>query len=503
MYDTGYVSDLIWVPKDQIDLDTVRDRFTHVPRFKNLQPIPNYKEEGELIGFPRNSHIRVVNLEDRKSYGAYPVSVRFTKELRDYQVPVINDFAKRLSQGETDLIIEADTGSGKTVMLNKIWTLLGVPLLVVVPKTDLIDQWIEALLTFTDIREDQIGLVRQSKCEYEGKAVSLAMLHSLCKDKYPEEFKQHYGAVFFDELHKLGAPYFSVVGGMFPARFRIGATATLKRQDGMESVFYEHLGRRIVTLSKSTQPVPTVARVEYPRSSGYVPYFKGVDATVKARVLGAFLKHKVKGAEKAVSNAFLQHDWEARTDSLMALCGGNGKLEATVRHILRLNDVYMRAKLFSLLSDNKHRNQQIAHYANVLAKSKRQTLVIGDRIPQLEAIHDILTQTYGYPEKEIGLYLGRTKKKERERIASECSIILATMKMMDIGTDIDTLRGLVFATPVAEITQVVGRIRRINPELPEPFVVDFVDTKYKAALRWASRRMRFYRKVKAIVHEAE
>jgi predicted helicase len=84
------------------------------------------------------------------------------------------------------------------------------------------------------------------------------------------------------------------------------------------------------------------------------------------------------------------------------------------------------------------------------------------------------------------------KEKERERVAKECKVILATYGKVSIGTDIETLSGLVLATPTSDVLQTVGRIVRIMDGKKSPIVVDFVDTYYKDAVGWAYNRRKFY-----------
>jgi superfamily II DNA or RNA helicase len=308
---------------------------------------------------------------------------------------------------------------------------LGRTTLVIVPKSDLVKQWKDEILKHTDLPEHMIGEARQKKCQYEGKGIVIGMIHSVCKDKYPEEFKNYFGLVIFDELHKLGAFNFSRVGGMFPAKYRIGATATLKRSDGLERVFYSHLGRSVVRPEKSEQPVPKVGVYYYTHTSGSIP---------------SWIKGKIN----------------------------------------------RRGVLFTLLSKNDHRTGKIASFADELVRSGRQTLVLSERIPQLEDIRNVLLGKYGMEDSKVGMYLGKTSDKEKKRVANECTCILATKGMMDIGTNIPTLRGFILATPLSGVAQPIGRIRRVKEGLKEPFVVDVVDSFYPEAVGWFRKRRKYY-----------
>ena len=425
--------------EDIIDTEEFKERFTYVPKYKNLKPVPTYSIEHDpderevYYGFPRNTNLGDNYEVEDHTVNGNPIEVDFIGDMWEYQEPVILDFVDRLNKGYTDLILQADTGSGKTVMLLKMWSMLKVPALVIVPKSDLMEQWRERIKQFTGLEDSDIGTVRQNTCEWEGVKISIGMIHSLCKDKYPWQFKEWPGLVIFDELHKLGAFTFSQVGGMFPAKYRLGATATLRRADGLAKVFYSHLGTEVISPLKGEQPEPKIVVVKYGKSSGKIPHW---------------CRSKIQ----------------------------------------------RRGSLFSLLAGNSDRNGWIADLANQLYTTGRQTLVIGERILQLKMIGDALVRIHKVPAKEIGLYIGKTSPAERERIADHCKVILATTSMLSLGTDIPTLRGLVFATPLADVEQAIGRICRICSDTLSPIVIDIVDATYNETNGWLFGRRRLYDK---------
>ena len=428
-----------WLKENQIpDVEAFKENFTFQPKYKDAQAVPTFTiktSEGETYyGFPRNTEVDLSGdeVEDQTKRGD-KIEVPFIGEMWEYQEPVILDFADRVKNGVTDIILSADTGSGKTVMLLKMWSLLNVPALVIVPKSDLMEQWVDRIKKFTGLDDSDIGIARQKVCEWRDKKIVVGMIHSLCKDRYGKSFKNHFGLVIFDELHKLGAFTFSQVGGMFPARYRLGATATLRRADGLATVFYAHLGDEVIRPLKGDQPEPKILVVKYGKSSGKIPHW------------------------------------------------ANSKVKR-------------RGVLFSLLAENKERTNWIADLAKQLYDTERQTLVLGERIALLKNITSILTMNLGVDPEDIGLYIGKTTAKERERIAKECRIIMATTSMLSLGTDIPTLRGLVFATPLADVEQPVGRICRLCADTKKPIVIDFVDNGHKEAFGWFQGRLKLYRK---------
>ena len=133
----------------------------------------------------------------------------------------------------------------------------------IVPRDRIVDQWIERLLEHTDLKREDIGIAQADKCDFRGKKVVVGMVHSLCKDKYGEEFKRYFGTVFMDEVHTAGAETFSRVLAMFPAKYRIGVSATLKRADGMHDLYKLHIAQVHLKMEGGVESKPMILLREY------------------------------------------------------------------------------------------------------------------------------------------------------------------------------------------------------------------------------------------------
>ena len=428
MYSRAILSNMLWVPIEEVH-DKVRRSLTFKPHYENLGSIPVYREVNGLFGFPRNYRLNVAKITKEVSDG-HEALIDFRGTLRPEQIPVVDEFAENWRNKIDDQIIVADTGAGKTIMALAILCELGRTTLVIVPKTDLLKQWKDKILEFTTCKEHEIGLARQSICDFEGKKIVIGMIHSLSKDKYPKEFVNYFGVVVTDEIHKLGASTFSNTACLYPARHRLGVTATLQRADGMDAIVHAHLGYTIIKPKKSVQPNPTIAFSFYRKSSGRIPH------------------------------------WATKP-------------------------MQRRGKLISLLATNRHRTAKIVEAVIRIVKSGRQTMVVSERIDHLKEISDVLiTNGAGLT---FGFYLGKTSQKEKERVSKECDIILATTPMLSLGTDIPTLKALIFATPLSNVMQTIGRTRRILKGAKTPFVYDIIDTEYEETVRWARNRRKFYK----------
>ena len=425
------LKEVLWTPKDKIkDVEALKEKLTVHPKagIDNVEPIETFKETDDYLGVPRNFFNDVQPERDERAIGK-PTNIEFYGELRQNQKQIISDWQDLYNQGHTDWIINASMGSGKTIIGIYIASMLQVPFLVIVPLEKLMGQWMTQIVNFTNIPNGKIGKIQQARCNYQGTAACVGMIHSLAKDKYPEGFKNHFGLVIWDECHVCGAQTFSETTKMFPAKYRLSASGTLSRGDGLENVFYYNLGKNVVKEQEQEQPKPTVCVYEYKKSSGKLPMW----ATDKLQV---------------------------------------------------------RAKTISNVAANTERNKLIAYFANTLANKDIRTLVVSERIKQLQELEQILYLDYG--QEDMGIYISSTREYRKNWLLEHGKILLATSKIINVGIDSPSLRGLIFATPIADVRQLIGRIQRKCPGVADPVVVDIVDTAYPQAIGWSKKRRKYY-----------
>jgi len=139
-------------------------------------------------------------------------------------------------------ILHAPCGQGKTVCALELIRRMGVPTLVLVHKTFLMDQWEERIKEF--LPDATVGRWQQDRCDNgDDFDIVLGMVQSLaCDREYPEEVYRSFGMVVADEVHLMGAATWCTAIPQFAARYRLGLTATPDRRDGLEDVFMLHIG---------------------------------------------------------------------------------------------------------------------------------------------------------------------------------------------------------------------------------------------------------------------
>lgn len=250
---TIVIDSMAWIPKDRLTssaLEALRARMTLHPKGwgdHEREPVKVYSESPTYFGVPREwyfanrkpHHVH----ELRTTWGArstWSDRIRFEGALRPAQHQAVQRILQTFREGALGGIYEAKPGTGKTVTGIAIIAETKLPTLVVVHKEFLLDQWRERLAQF--LPAAQIGHVQGDICDFQGKQVVLGMVHSLAERTYPQALYNHFGLYLVDETHRLGAPTFSQNVPRFPARLRLGLTATPRRKDGLDKVFWWHIG---------------------------------------------------------------------------------------------------------------------------------------------------------------------------------------------------------------------------------------------------------------------
>jgi superfamily II DNA or RNA helicase len=305
---------------------------------------------------------------------------------------------------------------------------LQVPTLVVVHKEFLVDQWMKRVEQF--LPDAKIGRVQQDECDYEGKHVVIGMVHSLAGKQYPSGLYRWPGLVIFDETHRVAAFTWSAVPPLFPARYRLGLSATPRRKDGADNVFLYHIGQ-VLFSAHEQRLAPKIRRVETSFSLFKTPSFNP------------------NLASKAVLLKFL--------------CG------------------------------SPQRNRQIVDQLILAVLAGRKVLVLSERLSHLDALHLLLREMWpkSDPLPSVGNYVGGMKKEELE-VSERCKVIFATTQMVSEGLDIPAIDTLFLTCPMGDVEQCVGRIQRPYPGKKEPVVVDFIDRKVPYCIRSSEYRQKFY-----------
>lgn len=208
------------------------------PQLKYYEPVPTG------LRFPKGFSNQAVLLH-RRHYNNDPeiidkrrlldeVEFSFLAELRPYQEVAVN-----MAKGKSFGVIEAGTGSGKTVMALALIARRRQPTLVIVHTKELFYQWQERARQFLGI---ETGLVGDGK--FQLAPLTIAIVNSA--RKRVDELVPCFGQLVVDECHRVPASLFTDVVSAFDCYFLLGLSATAFRSDDETTkLIYYFMGDRI------------------------------------------------------------------------------------------------------------------------------------------------------------------------------------------------------------------------------------------------------------------
>ena len=436
-------------------------------------PLRLYEDRREVLGVPRGWFI------DQPDYNRNEVIERVSdgspmnpsvKSLMRFEGPfaeqgnALNVMADYMNlKGFGGFLLQAGCGFGKTNTALELAYRNGRRTLILVHKEFFLRQWRERIETFFE--GAKIGYIRQNSCDFENCDFVIGMLQSIARDdgmgsKYDPAMYEAFGMIISDECHRIGAQSWSSIVPRFTARWRVGLTATPRRKDDAEMVFFKHIGP-IIYRAQTSALVPEVRVLETPAVlSGKRAYgrFKPADSLGHTEVLSQLVK-------------------------------------------------------------DDGRNRLMAEIVARAVANGRKVMIISERLKHLDTIkehffNEILRLEYSLePDVEVDYMVG-SRSEEELKVAESANVILATKQMVEEGLDVPAIDVLLLATPMSDVEQTVGRVRRhCKPSAdkcprmcpwrahectgkPHPIVVDVHDPNIPQAMRKVKKRNEFYAKIK-------
>lgn len=345
-------------------------------------------------------------------------------KLREYQVdpvPEMVEFLKRRSGG----ILEAEGGTGKTVMALEIARRLGLSTLVLVHTSFLIDQWVERILTGDDKQKiaplfpnAKVGRMQGSRRDSghdHDFVVGTAQTVTMSTTPFTREFLSSFGLVITDEVHLYGSDVWREAICNFDARYRLGLSATPDRADKREYVFLSHIG----------------------------PIALKVEGRSMAAEVYAYRYHK----RYAFSQTNLPYG---------------------------SNEVCL-PKWVNTLADDEDRNEILTKLIWRAYKAGRRVITLSDRTEHCYVLRQLLIER-GAKEEDLCVFISKTSKTPAGyQMAKSAQMIFATYQMAKSALDIPGLSCLVIATPKKDVRQAVWRITRFSEGKKTPLIIDILD----------------------------
>lgn len=388
-----------------------------------------YRKSGDYIGVPLQWAKHNLNEAVEDSLGEPGMHLgEPSVSYREGQKEAVDEIYSALLK-EHGGIVELHTGFGKTLVSLCVASKLKVKTLVICHKEDLLHQWDRTCKDFFGV---DAGWIQGDRidCNKPVVVATVQTLHSR-KDSFTKEFFSQFGLTIFDEGHRFSCATFTGVACMLPSRYKLGMSATFRRNDGLENAWKYFIGDIIYRNKKKAMG----GTFYQPITSNY-----GLNDT----------KFKMRGSGK------LNH-----------------------------------SKYITEITRLRERNQRLAATIDSLVEKGRKVLVLSDRVEHLQELQKLIKTDSGM---YVGSVDGKKVPNEVLKENSKKRVVLGTSGKIAEGSDIPDLDTLVICTPKSDIEQLIGRITREHPDKQEPYVIDPVlDTGYNRAL--ARKREMFYHKL--------
>ena len=213
-------------------------------------------EDTNDLVLPRGCLKELIDLLEDKS-----IEVEVSDQSHEGEL-IAADFHGTLSMQQSEVMmtiikdnygtLSATTGFGKTVVATAVIAERKVNTLVIVHRTQLMEQWVQRLAAFLDIPQKEIGKIGGGKNTITGK-IDVATIQSLNYRGQLKSFITNYGQVIVDECHIISAITFENVLKQIRPKYILGMTATPKRKDGMHPIITMQCGPIRSTVDAKTQ----------------------------------------------------------------------------------------------------------------------------------------------------------------------------------------------------------------------------------------------------------
>lgn len=431
--------------------------------YNNFSTIYLGKDCDGYIRIPRGLKETLINkckeanidyeIKDKQSRGKH-INVTFNGDLREKQIEAIKELNK-YNNG----VLEAATAFGKTVVCSYLISQKKTSTFIILNNISLQEQWYKEIKNFLTINE-QPPKYKTKNGERTRKDVigflngsknTLTGIIDIVSIQslvnYEEDIFDNYGMVLIDECQYSASSTYIKVLNKIKSKYVFGVSATPQRGDHLEKIFYMMIGPIRHTYSS------------------------------KQRALDQGIKHYFVPRFTRVTN------------------------------ITGTDDIN---ELYSLVCNNKERNEQIVFDIKECIKNKKTIMVLGKYKEHVKYIYE---QVKDVADNVFLIYGDKSQKENKEEIEKltsvkddESIIIVSTMQKLGEGFNYPRLDTLMLIAPVSDPSkheQYVGRLNRDYPGKEEVYVYDYVDWHIKIFAKQYHKRINNYKRLEYYIYNGE
>lgn len=413
------------------------DGYIQIPRGLKEQIIEECKKSGIAV-----------DISDQRENGR-PIRVSFKGDLRTQQ-----ELAAEKLLTYSDGVLSAATAFGKTVVCSYLIAERKVNTLILLQSKDLLNQWVEELNKFLDIKEELpefetktgrkkkrdsvIGILHGSKNTLTG-IIDVAMVGSMYSKGKFNELINSYGMVIMDECHHAASNTSMEVLQKINSKYVYGVSATPKRGDSLDKIIYMLLGP---------------------------------------------LRHRFTALERAQEQG-IGHYFVPRYTRVVDTADSKEDIN----------------KAYSLISASKVRNEMIVNDV-IACIAMKQTPVILTRFKEhAKLLYDTLKEEADHVFLLYGDNTDNENADIRVRLKkvpkNESLILVATGQKIGEGFDFPRLDVLMLAAPVSfegRLEQYVGRLNRDYEGKEAVYVYDYIDAHMRFFNKMYDKRLKTYKR---------
>lgn len=437
---------------------------------KYTSPVITYYETGKgYISVPRGYDIsfpyKIVSdgrLENTDVN--YP---KFCVKLRGTQREAVDAYIDAVERGGNERgVIIIPTGKGKSIIGIKLAQKLKQRCLVIVQKDDLIDGWKKDCRLALGLRPKQVGLIKAQDFRL-GEQITLTTIQTLSKLDISQirDLTKYFGMVIVDEFHHSVAKTYTLIN-YFPAKYRIGLTATAKRNDGLEGVLYHYFGGKAFEYAEQEEDEDIIP------AKDITIVIRDTKVTWNPERYYWFSKLGGKYTEEDIRKMLLKLSPSYRKLSIEEV--GKQKVFGTMKMVPLVN-----AEARKAIAYNDEFNNSAVKDIITEINQRKSCIVFCHEKAHCDLIYRALLAK-GVKDKHIQIFSGDSKDSKTQikskAESKEKLVTIATFSIATEGTNVKAWeRGFLLSSIANEkdVIQCIGRLRRRNEGKDKVIIYDY------------------------------
>ena len=387
-----------------------------------------------LYNYPSN---KLIEYYGKNNLDSEKINVKCNVKLRPLQKKavevVLNQYRKDQSFNG---ILKLYPGAGKTVLSIYILAQFGLKTCIIVDTEDLKRQWIKEIIQFTDLTENDIGIIHRN-IFLTNKPICITLVQTLLsklKNNFDQSFKlidsARFGTVIYDEVHSVSSSEkYAKASLFFRSKNIIGLSAT-PFANGVAEVLMKNTVGDIKYETKDYKLIPKYYMIYY---------YSNVDSDTTGKVVKS---GKNKGNDVTVLTA-----------------------------INRCPELFMKKAIYTkYILEKKNYQILITKYTKALLNINHVVMIICNTKKQVIKISEVL--------EENGIENRRYYGDEQEIEKDTDNVLVVTYKFCGKGFNMPRISALIYASSFSGKTsmiQTIGRILRDYKDKKQPVVIDLID----------------------------